>query len=73
MYVNLLYDWMKPAVQTQLYLRYQILAWKGSGAFNLLEIQPVRQQQTSEEVMGELPCYNRSVVCACALEPITVA
>lgn len=40
---------------------------------NLNETQPEWHPQTYVEVMGELTHYNKTVVCACALEPITVA
>lgn len=40
---------------------------------NLHETQPQWHPKTNEEVMGELTHNNKTVVCACALESITVA
>lgn len=45
----------------------------GLSSSKLNGTQPEWHQQTNEEVMGELARYNKTVVCACALEPITVA
>lgn len=45
--------------------------WLGSA--NLNETQPEWHPQTNEGVMGELTHYNKTVVCVCALEPITEA
>lgn len=45
----------------------------GLSSSNLNETQPEWHPQNNEEVMGELARYNKTVVSACALEPITVA
>lgn len=45
----------------------------GSAPLNLNETQPEWHPQTNEGVMGELTHQNKTVVCVCALEPITEA